>query len=92
MNNFTVSLNAERFLQCMHSDSVSDVGTYMLIRAHMLLSPDHRMTRAGIHAALRTSTFEAMESVEAVIAKHFRTQPDGSIYSPDLDDAPEAPM
>ena len=75
---------AADFLQDMRGISFSQVGVYMLIRAHMLLTPDFCMTRAGIHAALRTRTQFSIDLVASVIDDLFETGPDGAIYCPGL--------
>ncbi len=86
----TIPFDAERFLKDMRGVSFSQVGVCMLIRAHMLLSPDHCMTREGIHAALRTRTPFAINLVASVIDELFKEDSDGTIYSPGLDRAGRA--
>ena len=81
----TIPFDAARFLKHMHGVSFSSVGVFMLIRSHMLLTPDRCMTREGIHAALRTRTPFAIELVASVIDTMFETDTDGTIYSPGLD-------
>ena len=63
----TIPFDAARFLQHMHGVSFSSVGVFMLIRSHMLLTPDYCMTREGIHAALRTRSPHAIDLVASVI-------------------------
>ena len=77
--------NAAGFLDSMYGVPFSKVGVFILIRSHMLLTPDLCMTRAGIHAALRTRTPFAIDLVAAVIDELFEEDSDGSIYSPGLD-------
>ena len=85
MTTSTIPFDANRFLQRMHGVSFSKVGICMLIRAHLLLSPDHCMTRAGIQAALHTRTPFAIDLVSAVIDELFEVDTDGTIYSPGID-------
>ena len=77
----TKSTDPSDFLRDMRGVSFSKVGACMLIRAHMLLSPDHCMTRAGIHAALRTRTPFAIDLVTEVIDELFEVDEDGTIYT-----------
>lgn len=81
----TIPFDPERFLQDMHAVAFSKVGAFMLIRSHMLLTPDHCMTRAGIHAALRTRSPFAIDLVSSVIDELFKVDSDGFIFSPGLD-------
>ena len=81
----TKSTDPSDFLRDMRGVSFSKVGACMLIRAHMLLSPDHCMTRAGIHAALRTRTPFAIDLVTEVIDELFEVDEDGTIYTAGID-------
>lgn len=76
--------SAAAFLNQMHGATFSQVGVYMLIRAHMALTPDLCMTRAGIHAALRTRTPFAITLVSSAIDYLFETDADGTVFCPGL--------
>ena len=65
--------------------SFARIGVYTLIR--YILHPGHRMTREGIHAALRSRTPFAVDLVEDVIDRMFEEDIDGTIYSPGIDRA-----
>lgn len=80
----TQSTNAAAFLNDMHGLNFSRIGVYSLIRAHMALTPDLCMTRAGIHAALRTRSPLAIDLVASVIDDLFETDTDGTIFCPGL--------
>ena len=84
-NDHTIPFDPSKFLRDMHGVSFSKVGICMLIRAHLLLSPDHCMTRAGIQAALHTRTPFAIDLVSTVIDELFEVDTDGTIYSPGID-------
>ena len=79
----TTPFDPSRFLQHMHGVSFAKVGVFMLIRSHMLLSPDFCMTRQGIHAALRTRSAHAIDLVASVIDDLFETDDQGFIFSQD---------
>ena len=85
MTNSPATLDATEFLQQVRGVSFSQVGVFALIRAHMLLTPDLCMTRAGIDAALRVRTPFAIDIVTAVIDDLFVTDSDGAIYCPGLE-------
>ena len=67
------------------------VGAYALIRAHMLLTPDHAMTRPGIHAALRTRSPDAVSLIDAAINELFDEEADGAVVfrGTDVDHLPQ---
>lgn len=81
----STTFDGGQFLKQVRGLSFSQVGVLMLIRSHMLLSPNRCMTKAGIHAALRTRTPFAIDLVAGVIDEMFEVDADGSIFCPALD-------
>lgn len=85
MTQTTTSFDPIAFLDQMRGVAFSKVGAYMVIRSHMLLAPDHCMTKGGIQAALRTRSAFGIALLNEVIDELFTTHANGSISCPDLD-------
>ena len=72
--------SAARFLTRIHGLPFASIGIFTMINAYLDLSPGQCMTRAGIHAALRTRSPFAIERVDAVIDEMFEEDTDGAIF------------
>ena len=74
-----VSIDAAKFAKDWGRVSYARVGIAALIRMHLALAPNQKMSRQGIHSALRANTPYAVDAVDSVIGGFFVADADGLI-------------
>ena len=90
MTNTTVSFEAAPFLSTTRRRSFSYVGAEMILRAHLTLTPDNRLSRASIHVLFNTRSVQAAALIDEVMDFAFCEDDKGMIYSPAIDRAMNA--
>lgn len=79
MTHTTRPIDPERFLRVTRGRTFAEAGVFMLILSHLAMTPGHKMTRAGIHATLRTRTPFAVETVDNIIDAMFDEDEEGNV-------------
>ena len=87
MTNTIVSFEAAPFISTTRRRSYSYVGAEMILRAHLTLAQDNRLSRAAIHALFNTRSAQAAALIDEVMDFAFREDDKGMVYSPAIDRA-----
>jgi uncharacterized membrane protein len=87
MNNTTIPFDAIQFLHTMKHRSFAFVGAAMLLRAHILCAPNHRLSRAAVYETFHAKTAQTLALIDDVLDFAFREDDLKMIYSPGIDRA-----
>ncbi len=90
MTTTNIPFDAPQFLTTMYRRSFAFVGCATLLKAHLTLAPNNRLTRDDIHHIFHAKTLITTTLIDDVIGIAFRTDDNGMVYCSVIDRAVKA--